>query len=92
MTSTDPSENSLSNEPTLERLLAVARAVATEQHPHLAANEVTLDSSIDRDLALDSLGRLELLGRIEVEFDVRLSEDLMSSAETPRDLWRALVV
>ena len=88
----DIADTSLVDEPTPERLLAVARGVATEQHPHLAANDVTLDSSIDRDLALDSLGRLELLGRIETEFDVRLSEDLMSSAETPRDLWRALVV
>jgi 1-acyl-sn-glycerol-3-phosphate acyltransferase len=88
----ETADESMVDEPTPERLLAIARAVATEQHPHLAANDITLDSSIDRDMALDSLGRLELLGRIETEFDVRLSEALMSSTETPRDLWRSLVV
>ena len=89
----DPAEASTTNEPTPERLLAIARSVAAEQRPHLGgAIDMTLDSSIDGDLALDSLGRLELLGRIESEFDVQLSEDLMATAESPRDLWRALVV
>ena len=89
----DASNPSSNIEPTPGRLLAIAQAVSAEQHPHkLGAFDVTMDSSIDRDLALDSLGRLELLGRIEQDFDVQLSEDLMASAETPRDIWRALVI
>ncbi len=86
-------ETSTDNEPSPDRLLAIAQAVSAEQHPHkLGAFDVTLDSSIDRDLALDSLGRLELLGRIEQSFGVQLSEDLMANAETPRDIWQALMI
>ena len=72
-------------------LLALVRAVAEEQHPHRrGALDVGLDSSFDRDLALDSLGRMELLGRIERAFRIELSEDVFCRAESPRDLLFAL--
>jgi 1-acyl-sn-glycerol-3-phosphate acyltransferase len=51
---------------------------------------VTLDSSLEQDLALDSLGRMELLGRLERTFDIRLPEQLLATAETLRDLLRAV--
>ncbi|MEX2199603.1 MAG: AMP-binding protein [Burkholderiales bacterium] len=51
---------------------------------------VTLDSSFDRDLALDSLARVELLLRVERRFGVALPEDTLQQAETPRDLLAAL--
>lgn len=50
----------------------------------------TLDMSLDRDLGFDSLARVELLLRIEHAFGVRLPEELLGSAETPRDLLDAL--
>ena len=49
---------------------------------------VTLDSSIERDLGLDSLARVELVLRIERAFDVTLPEHALYAAETPRDLLR----
>ncbi len=55
-----------------------------EHHPP----RVTLDSALDRDLGLDSLSRVELLARIERRFDVTLSEEVFTTAETPRDLLR----
>jgi acyl carrier protein len=52
---------------------------------------VALDSSLDRDLGLDSLARVELILRLEREFDVSLPEQALASAETPRDLLRFLL-
>ncbi len=47
---------------------------------------VALDSSLERDLGLDSLSRVELLLRIGRSFGVSLPEQALVSAETPRDL------
>ena len=75
----------------VELLLAITRELALEMHPHKAGSlEVTLDSRLEGDIGLDSLGRVELLLRLEKGFDVRLPEQLLNDAESPRDLWRAL--
>lgn len=50
-----------------------------------------LDSSLESDLGIDSLARVELLMRIERAFEVRLPDHLLGSAETPRDLLRAVL-
>ena len=47
-------------------------------------------SSLDRDLGLDSLSRVELLLRIERTFGVDLPEDTLARADTVRDLLQAL--
>jgi len=72
-----------------QRLLEIVQGLAAELRP--AARPATLDSSLDRDLGLDSLGRVELLLRIERTFGVSLPEALLAGAETPRDLLRALL-
>lgn len=55
-----------------------------------ALPSVTADSSLDRDLGLDSLSRMELLLRVERAFGVDLPEDTLARAETVRDLLVAL--
>lgn len=50
-----------------------------------------LDSSLDRDLGLDSLALAELISRVEQSFGVTLSEQTLSRAETPRDLLREIM-
>jgi 1-acyl-sn-glycerol-3-phosphate acyltransferase len=73
------------------RLLGVIRDLAIELQPHRASRLVVhLDSDLDRDLGLDSLGRAELLLRLDRSFKVRLPESLIGDAETPRDLLRAV--
>src|SRR5438094_4102663 len=69
------------------RLLAVVAEVAREARPHVDAY-VALDSSLERDLGLDSLARVELVLRIEREFAASLPEQALASSETPRDLLR----
>jgi acyl carrier protein len=74
------------------RLVAITRDLAREVHPHRArALRATLDSSLDRDFGLDSLGRVELWGRLERAFEVRLPESLLSEARTPRDLLEVIL-
>ncbi len=74
------------------RLLTVIRDLATELHPRQQApDQVTLDSSLDRELGFDSLGRVELLVRLEQEFDITLPEEVLASADVPRDLLRAVI-
>jgi len=67
-------------------------AFVTELHPHLSRrSRPGLDSSLESDLSLDSLSRMELLVRLERQFHVRLSEQLMTQAESPRDLLRGML-
>jgi 1-acyl-sn-glycerol-3-phosphate acyltransferase len=74
------------------RLLEVVQQAVAELHPRQAARmPCTLDSSLERDLAFDSLGRVELIARIERAFSVILPDETLESAHTPRDLLAALL-
>ena len=64
--------------------------MAQEIRPDRGEIRVTLDSDLDRDLGFDSLGRTELLLRVERVFSVSLSESLLVQAETPAHIWRAI--
>jgi acyl carrier protein len=72
------------------RVLGVVAAVAREARPNVEAY-VALDSSLERDLGLDSLARVELVLRLEREFRASLPEQALASSETPRDLLRFLL-
>ncbi len=77
---------------TARRVLEVARALALELHPQRASRlRVTLGASLDRDLGLDSLGRVELLLRLERELRVRLLESVLAEASTAGDLVEAVL-
>ena len=71
-------------------MLATIRELSAELRPARRAIPVTLDSSLERDLGLDSLARVELLARLETRLHVVLPESVLAAAETPRDLLRAL--
>ena len=73
-------------------LLEVLRHLSEELHPgQQQRRNITLDSSLDRDLGLDSLTRMELLHRIEARFDISLVERAFAEAESVRDLLRAIL-
>ena len=74
-----------------DALLETLQALATELHRAPPARVLTLDSSLERDFGFDSLGRVELVLRVEQRFGVRLSEHLLATAETPRDVLRAVL-
>ena len=74
-----------------EKLLAIVRRLVLDLQPRKQAGlSFDLDSRLDRDLGIDSLGRSELLLRIEAAFQVRLPESLLAEAETVGDLLAAL--
>ncbi len=73
-----------------ERLLDVVVAVAKEARPHVEPH-AALDSSLEKELGLDSLARVELVLRLEKEFGVALPEQALATSETPRDLLRFLL-
>jgi 1-acyl-sn-glycerol-3-phosphate acyltransferase len=76
---------------TAEVMLELVQAVAIELHPHRSSvGSATMDSLLERDLGFDSLGRAELLQRLERTFGVQLPDQLLAAAETPRDLLRAV--
>ncbi|MBI3044624.1 MAG: AMP-binding protein [Betaproteobacteria bacterium] len=67
------------------------RQLAAELHPSRAAIPSSLDARLEQDYGFDSLGRVELFLRIEKRFGVTLPEAVMATAETPRDLLRAML-
>ncbi len=76
-----------------ERLLGIVRRLVQDLHPRRRAGlPVDLTSRLDRDLGIDSLGRSELLLRIERGFEVRLPEELLAEADTVGDLLTALEI
>lgn len=73
-------------------LFEVLQRLSNELHPgQKLEGPLELDSSLDRDLGFDSLGRMELLNRIEERFDISLSEQVIAEAETAGDLLREIL-
>ena len=73
------------------RVLEVVRVLVIELGGR-ARGPVTARASLDRDLGIGSLERVELLLRLEHEFGVRLPDAVMAEAESPRDLVQAIRV
>jgi 1-acyl-sn-glycerol-3-phosphate acyltransferase len=68
----------------------VVEGLVRELHPRGGRPEVVPGSRIERDLGIDSLGRTELVLRIEQAFRVRLPARTVGEAETVEDLLVAL--
>ncbi|HSH29360.1 MAG TPA: AMP-binding protein [Thiohalobacter sp.] len=74
---------------TAERFLALVRQLVEETWPGQRSPQVDWDSSLDS-LGLDSLGRLELLLRIERDLKLPIDQDRALPLETPRQ-WLTLL-
>src|ERR1019366_10298455 len=79
--------NQTETEATADALLALVDQMVRDTG-HGRAPHAALDSSLERDLGLDSLARVELVLRVERAFNVSLPERALYTAETPRDLLR----
>jgi 1-acyl-sn-glycerol-3-phosphate acyltransferase len=84
------STNQQNSDQTAQCLIELLQDLVAELHPENPP-QVTLESRLDRDLGLDSMARMELLGRMEKRFDSLLSEQVLAEAETPHDLLQALL-
>jgi 1-acyl-sn-glycerol-3-phosphate acyltransferase len=84
--------NSKELDPSYERsLIAVVSDFMRELHGQSArVLDISLASRLDRDLGIDSLGRTELILRIERAFRVRLPVSVMGDVDTVDDILLAL--
>ncbi len=73
------------------QLIEIVKGFLAEFKPERALTALSLEASLDRDLGIDSLGRVELFLRIERHFEVSLPESLMVEAESLADIANRLV-
>ncbi len=74
-----------------DSLIEIARATLRDlRQQDVDSLQLTLDSTLDHDLGLDSLARVELFARIEQELQVSLPDSLFDTAETLADIAAAL--
>src|SRR6202521_5672616 len=72
-------------------VIGLVRELVRELAPQrLKRGDVSLASRLDRDLGIDSLGRTELVLRIERIFRVRLAVTAVAEMDTVRDLLAAV--
>jgi 1-acyl-sn-glycerol-3-phosphate acyltransferase len=75
-----------------DQLIQVAVQMMRELSPAgKHASRVTLGSTLERDLGMDSLGQAELLSRLEKSFVITFSGQLLGRVETLRDLLEAVL-
>ena len=72
------------------RVLQLVGQLVGEVRPGSAAAGIGPDDTLERDLGLGSLERIELVSRVERQLGVRLSDATIASVESPRDLARAI--
>ena len=78
---------------TVADLLKTIQGLVAEVHPIKAKTLLLdLDSTLDADLGLDSLGRAELISRLENHFKIVLPEHVFAESESVRDLLRAITI
>lgn len=70
-----------------KQLLSLVRSFLSEFKTERTLSAIHLNASLDRDLGIDSLGRVELFLRIENAFSVPLPDALRSEAQTLNDIF-----
>jgi 1-acyl-sn-glycerol-3-phosphate acyltransferase len=88
--SLDSNQIGTSNETSRVLFRLLADVVRELRGSRASVPSISLSSRLDRDLGIDSLGRTELIMRIERAFRVRLPISVLAEANTVGDVLRAL--
>ena len=89
--SVDPHGLSPQDDTAAVSILALTRQFLDDLHPGAPhTRRITLESTLERDLGLDSLSRVELAVRIERAFGILLTEHTLADMQTLRDVLDAL--
>ncbi len=89
--SVDPHGLSPQDDTAAVSILALTRQFLDDLHPGVPhTRPITLESTLERDLGLDSLSRVELAVRIERAFGIALPEQTLADMQTLRDVLNAL--
>jgi 1-acyl-sn-glycerol-3-phosphate acyltransferase len=74
-----------------QKLIGIVQSLLRDLHPErVKFIDVTPSSRLQQDLGIDSLGRMELILRIELGFQRRLPVNVMGEADTVDDILTAL--
>ncbi len=85
-------EVNMDSKESMDVLLQNIKELVAELHPSWPkTRQILPDSSLSKDLGLDSLARVELLMRMERNLDTTFEEKIFIDAETPRDLWQSMI-
>ncbi len=82
--------NGVKTEVTADALLGVVFKLIEESSITLSRSELNLDLRLEQELGLDSLGRSELVARLDKAFGIPLPDEALL-AETPRELLALLL-
>ena len=74
-----------------ERVLEILRSLLSDLGSEGALPMLGPSSRLDHELGLGSLERVELLARLEVEFGVRLPDQVVAEINTPEELTVAVL-
>ncbi len=74
-----------------QKVLEIVRQLVADLGTERAMRAVALDASLDRDLGLGSLERVELLIRVEKAFSIQIPDNIVVQADTPRDIVHAIL-
>lgn len=74
------------------QLLLLTRQFLLEQETEQAVRAVTKEASLERQLGIDSLGKVELFHRIEKKFGVQLPDTVMAQADTLQAIAEAISI
>jgi len=74
-----------------DQVLRIVSDLVGELRGQAPPRRIGVDDSLERDLGISSLERVELLIRLERMFGVRLGDIVMTEAETPGDLATAIL-
>lgn len=72
-------------------LIEITQQFISESGEGFAAKKVTIDLSLQQHLGIDSVSKAELFSRIEKQFDVQLSQQLLAEANTLQDILNVLI-
>ena len=73
-----------------DKLISLIKNFLLKLERNRTALNVNLDASLDKDLGIDSIAKVELFHEIEDEFNIHLSNELLGSALTVKDLLTAV--
>jgi len=73
-----------------KELLSIVRGFLSEFKTERALNNLSLNASLEKDLGIDSLGKVELFLRIEKAFSVQFEDTLMIEADSLQDIVSAI--
>lgn len=74
------------------QLLTITRHFLLEQEMKTAVRAISLTASFERDLGIDSLGKVELFHRIEKAFDVTFADTVLAEADTLIEVEKAILL